>query len=123
MRAWLTSHRSLFEVRGLHDGRVEVLDLLGGARFAVAEPRAMPGVAVGDVAELRLIGFAGEVLFGRTFLFHPPGTRLAIGALARRVIGRGGDRRDVMDDCATLRVRCERYKHVDAVRLYETLQV
>jgi hypothetical protein len=119
MRAWLTSHRSLFEVRALHDGRVELIDLLGGARFAVAEPRALHGVTVGDVAELRVIGFCGSVLFGRTFLFHPTGTRPAITALARRVIARGGDRREIMDTCASLRVRCERYKHVDAVRLYE----
>jgi hypothetical protein len=119
IRAWLTSHRSLFEVKALHAGRVELLDLLGGAAFSVAEPRAMHGVAVGDVAELRLIGFAGDVLFGRTFLFHPEGTRDAIVAYARRVMERGGNRREVMDGCAALRVRCERYRHVAAVRLYE----
>jgi hypothetical protein len=113
----------LFEVRGLKDGRVQLIDILGGGHFAVAEPRALPGVTPGDVAELRVIGFAGEVLFGRTFLFHPSGTRSAIAELARRVMDAGGSRREVMDRCAVLRVRCERYKHVDAVRLYEAMRL
>ena len=56
VRALVTSQRSLFEVRAMARGRIELLDLLGGAEFHVDEQRALHGVEVGDVAELRLVG-------------------------------------------------------------------
>ena len=119
IRAWLTSHRSLFEIRGLSAGRVELLDLLGGALISVAEPRAMLGVSEGDVAELRVIGFDGDVVFGRTFVFHPRGAKDAILAHARRIVGAGGDRRAAIDHVAALRVKVERYRHMAPARVYE----
>lgn len=119
IRALLTSHRSLFEVAGLDDGRVELVDLLGGAEISVAEPRAMHGVAVGDIAELRVIGVDGDVVFGRTFVFHPRGTREAILAQARRIVGGGADRRAAIDHCAALRVKVERYRHMAPGKVYE----
>jgi len=119
LRMLCTSHRSLFEVVELRPGAVELRDLLGGGMFAVDEPRALHGVSVGDVAELRLIGFAGQVRFGRTFCYHPSGTRDAIAMHARRMRGAGADRREVIDFCASLRVRCERYRHVAAVKVYQ----
>ncbi len=119
MRALLTSHRSLYEVRALKPAGVHLVDVLGGAEFSVSEERALHGVSPGDVAELRLIGFDGAVLFGRTFLFHPSGTREAIISHARRIANDGGERRDVIDYCASLRIRCERYRHVSAARIYE----
>lgn len=117
-RAWLTSHRSLFAVRALRAGRVELVDLVGGGQFSVREPRAMLGVSAGDVAEMRLIGFEDEVLFGRTFCFHPGGTRDAIAAHARRMRADGHTRQDIVDFCASLRLRCERYRHVPPARIY-----
>jgi hypothetical protein len=117
-RAWLVSHRSLFEVRALAAGRVELHDLIGGAQFSVYEPRAIVGVSVGDVAEMRLIGFAGEVIFGRTFCYHPSGTRDAIAAQVRGLRAQGGSRQDIVDFCASLRIRCQRYRHVPPARIY-----
>lgn len=119
IRAWLTSHRSLFEVRALTTGRAELLDLLGGALIAVPEPRGMEGVSAGDVVELRAIGFDGDVVFGRTFVFHPRGARDAILAHARRIVATGGDRRAVLDHIAALRVKVERYRHMPPARVYE----
>ncbi|HWN66951.1 MAG TPA: hypothetical protein VNM90_04885 [Haliangium sp.] len=117
-RAWLVSHRSLFEVRALAAGRVELHDLIGGAQFSVCEPRAFAGVSVGDVAEMRLIGFEDEVLFGRTFCYHPSGTRDAIAAQVRDMRAQGGSRQDIVDFCASLRIRCQRYRHVPPARIY-----
>jgi hypothetical protein len=119
IRALLTSHRSLFEVRALRAGRVELLDLLGGAQISVAEPRAMHGVSAGDVAELRVIGFDADVVFGRTFVFHPRAARDAILAHARRLVANGGDRRAAIDHVAALRVKVERYRHMPAAKVYE----
>src|SRR5262249_21008907 len=59
VRALVTSQRSLFEVRAMTRGRIDLLDLLGGAEVVVDEQRALHGVEVGDVAELRLVGLPG----------------------------------------------------------------
>jgi len=117
--ALVTSQRSLFEVGAVARGRVELLDLLGGATFSVHEQRALHGVEVGDVAELRLIGVAGEVRFGRTFVYHPKAARVAIVERARSMLAKGGTRRDVIDHIAQLRVQVTRYRHMPAARVYE----
>lgn len=117
--AWLTSHRSLWSVERLGAGRVELFDLLGGAHVRVTEPRALHGVAVGEVAEVRVAGFADEVWFGRAFLYHPRGTRDALVEQARQVTAAGGDRRAVLDHAAQLRARVLRYRHVAPARLYQ----
>jgi hypothetical protein len=118
-RALVTSQRSLFEIRAMGRGRIELLDLLGGAVFHVDEQRALHGVEVGDVAELRLIGVAGEVHFGRTFIYHPKAARAAIVERARAMLASGSTRRDVIDHIAQLRVQVTRYRHMPVARVYE----
>ena len=89
-RALITSQRSLFEVaRDRAPDGSRSLDLLGGAVFHVDEQRALHGVEVGDVAELRLIGVGGEVRFGRTFIYHPKTARAAIVERARAMLAQG----------------------------------
>ena len=119
VRALLASHRSLFEVRGIAAGAIELLDLLGGAELVVSEQRALHGVEVGDVAELRLVGVRGEVKFGRTFVYHPKSARAAIVERARSLLHQGASRRDVIDQIAQLRVQVTRYRHMPAARVYE----
>lgn len=117
--ALITSQRSLFEVRSMQKGKVELLDLLGGAVFVVEERRALHGVELGDVAELRLVGVGGEVRFGRTFVYHPKAARGAIVERARAMLAKGASRRDVIDQIAQLRVQVTRYRHMPAARVYE----
>ncbi|HTR53901.1 MAG TPA: hypothetical protein VMJ10_24570 [Kofleriaceae bacterium] len=117
--ALLTSQRSLFEVRAMGRGRIELLDLLGGAAFHVSEQRQLHGVEVGDVAELRLVGIEHEVRFARTFIYHPKAARGAIVERARAMLAKGGSRRDVIDQIAQLRVQVARYRHMPPSRVYE----
>ena len=119
IRALVTSHRSLFEIRAIARGRVELLDLLGGAEIVVDEQRTLHGVEVGDVAELRLVGVGDQVRFGRTFIYHPKGARGAIVERARALLAKGATRRDVIDAIAQLRVQVTRYRHMPAARVYE----
>lgn len=119
VKALVTSQRSLYEVLAIAKGRIEVLDLLGGAKFHVDEQRAMLGVEVGDVAELRLVGINGEVRFGRTFIYHPKAARPAIVERARAMLAKGASRRDVIDQIAQLRVQVTRYRHMAPARVYE----
>jgi hypothetical protein len=118
-RALVTSQRSLFEIRSMARGRVELLDLLGGAVFNVDEKRALHGVEVGDIAELRLIGIAGQIQFGRTFIYHPKAARTAIVERAHAMVASGSSRRDVIDHIAQLRVQVTRYRHMPVARVYE----
>ena len=117
--ALVTSHRSLFEVTAMKPGRIELVDLLGGAELHVVEQRALHGVEVGDVAELRLVGARGEVRFGRTFIYHPKTARNAIVERSRAMLAKGSSRRDVIDAIAQLRVQVTRYRHMAPSRVYE----
>jgi hypothetical protein len=119
VKALVTSQRSLYEVRAIAKGRIDLLDLLGGGEFHVTEQRAMLGVEVGDVAELRLVGATGEVRFGRTFIYHPKAARAAIVERARGMLAKGASRRDVIDQVAQLRVQVTRYRHMAPARVYE----
>lgn len=122
VRALITSQRSLYEVRAMKKGgagSIELLDLLGGAVFHVDEQRALHGVEIGDVAELRLVGVGGEVRFGRTFIYHPKTARGAIVERARAMLAKGSTRRDVIDHIAQLRVQVTRYRHMAPARVYE----
>lgn len=120
-RAWATTHRSLFSVAELDagEGAVRLDDLVGGGHFVVTERRKLHGVAPGDVLEARLVAWRGRVVFGRTFCYHPTGTRAALIAHARRIRATGGTRADAVDHAATLRVRALRYRHVAPGRVYE----
>jgi hypothetical protein len=119
VRALLRSHRSVFEVRSTQPGRVELRDMIGGALFAVDEKRAMHGVEPGDVVEARLVGLGEQVSFTRTFWFHPAGTRDAVEKHIARLRHGGASRLDILDHLASLRVKCERYKHMAPDKLYE----
>ena len=123
VHALVTSQRSLYEVRAMSRGRIELLDLLGGAEFHVSEQRQLHGVEVGDVAELRLVGWmgatGGEVRFGRTFIYHSKAARGAIVERARAMLAKGASRRDVIDQIAQLRVQVTRYRHMPPSRVYE----
>jgi len=117
--ALVTSQRSLYEVRAMARGTIELLDLLGGAELHVSEQRQLHGVEVGDIAELRLVGVQAQVRFGRTFIYHPKAARGAIVERARAMLAQGATRRDVIDQIAQLRVQVTRYRHMPASRVYE----
>jgi hypothetical protein len=116
--AWLRSMRTLVEVLAIKDGQVEVCDLLGGAQLSVTEKRTLAGVNRGDVAEVRVVGLDDVVRFGRTFVFHPTGTRDAIAARVAELRGAGRPRDAILDHVARLRLRCDRYPHVPPRRIY-----
>jgi hypothetical protein len=113
------SHRSLFEVTAMPSGRVELLDLLGGAAFSVCEPRSLAGVEVGDVAELRLLGLGDDIFFSKTFIYHPKAARHEIVARTRIVLDSNGSRSDAIDAMATLRAYVPRYRHLPPSRVYQ----
>jgi hypothetical protein len=118
LRAWLRSLRTLVEVHAVGNGRVDVIDLLGGARISVVEQRALAGVGRGDVAEVRMVAADGVIRFGRTFWFHPAGTRAVIAARVEELEVAQQTRDEILDHLARLRIRCERYAHVAPGKIF-----
>jgi hypothetical protein len=118
LRAWLRSQRALVEMVSMRPGAVRVRDLLRGGLFDVTEQRSLHGVDAGDIAEVRLLGWGDRVRFGRTFLFHPSGTRAVLADQVEQRRAQGASPEAILDHCAQLRLRTERYRHVDPVRLY-----
>lgn len=119
--ALATSHRSLFRVREAHPDGVTLDDLWGGGAFRVHERRRLAGLAAGELFDARLVAdveSAPQLLFARTFCFHPreaePGLRSRV-ADARRA---GEPRETLLFRLLRLRVRCERYRHVSPARVY-----
>src|SRR5215471_4201400 len=75
LAALATSHHSVFELFETAGEKLDIEDLIGGARFAVRERRKPLGMAAGDLFEARLLWDGDTIIFGRTFLFHPPDAR------------------------------------------------
>ncbi len=119
LKAWFASHRSLFEILSLKEGRAELLDILGGAHFSVSEKRVLHGVRPKDILEARLVGFADEIHFGRTFCFHPRDCQHEILHIANTQKQKGVAHSAILDQLASLRVRCVRYKHLKPQRIYK----
>jgi hypothetical protein len=117
-RAWAASHRSLFAIDGIADGKVGLTDLVAGGVFEVDERRKLPGVKPGDLVEARVVGFQDRVIFGRTFLYHPAEARDAIVALIEKMRANGSSRVEIVDALAALRLKADRYKHVAPERVY-----
>ena len=119
LQALANSQRCLVAIESIGNKGIKVEDLVGGAMFFVSENRALVGMDVGDVLELRLFGFAEEVSLGRTFVFHPPGTLAAIRSLITGMREAGRSRADIIDHIAMLRSRSRSYRHVSPLRIYE----
>jgi hypothetical protein len=113
-----SSHRSLFQLAAAADRVLEVEDVIGGARFSVLERRNTVGIAPGDVFEARLLWDGDTVIFGRTFLFHPPDARDVILDWVERAVGRGVARDEILFHLSRQYVRWHRLGHVGAAKVY-----
>jgi hypothetical protein len=121
--ALAAAHRGLFTVRELVNEGVLLEDLWGGASFRVYERRRLIGLGPGEVFEARLIADVDappRILFTRSFCFHP---REALGIIRHQVVRarRAGEQReDFLFRLLRSRLRCERYRHLSPLRIYET---
>jgi hypothetical protein len=112
------SHRSLFELDGPADRQLELEDVIGGARFSVQERRSTVGISPGDLFEARLIWDGDVVVFGRTFLFHPPDAREVALDWVERAVASGTSRDEILFHLSRQYVRWHRLGHVGAAKVY-----
>lgn len=124
--AWVhalsTSHRSLFEVRQVHEGVILLDDLLGGGAFSVTERRRLPGVEDNEIFEARLVANVvtpPEILFTRAFQFHPREARAELKKQAERARKAGEPRSETLFRLLRLRLKALRYKHVTPDKIYK----
>jgi hypothetical protein len=113
-----TSHRSLFQLHGIADRVLDVEDVIGGARFAVVERRNVIGFEPGDLFEARLISDGAVVIFGKTFLFHPPDARTVALDWVDGAVDRGVSREEILFHLSRQHIRWHRYGHVGAAKIY-----
>jgi hypothetical protein len=116
-----SSHHSVFAVRELTTDGVALDDLWGGGQFHVHERRRLAGLSPGELFEARLcadVEAPPRLLFTRTFCFHPREARAAIVERIGRARAAGETREAMLFRLLRLRVRCERYRHVAAARVY-----
>lgn len=112
------SHRSLFDLAAVEGHAVTIEDVLGGARFVVTERRSTVGFNVGDIVEARLVWDGREVVFAKTFLFHPREARDDILDVVDAALGKGTPRDEIMFHLSRLHVRWHHQGHVNASRIY-----
>ena len=112
------SHRSLFDLVGLSGGVVELVDVIGGARFHVIERRGTRAFEVGDLFESRLVWDGQHVVFAKTFLFHPQDAREATLRGVEAALDKGVPRDEILFQMSRHHVRWHRLGHVGAARIY-----
>jgi hypothetical protein len=118
LAALATSHRSLFELFQTGDQLLDVEDLIGGGRFAVQERRKPLGMTAGDLFEARLVWDGETVIFGRTFLFHPPDAREVVLEWVDKAVAGGTGRDEILFHLARQHIRWHRHGHVGAAKVY-----
>jgi len=111
---------SLFEVGKNKDERVVVKDLFANKSFEVFERRKLVGVEAGDLIEARLISTASDkLMFAAGFCYHPRGAKKKIIKLVKAHKKASLPPEELLFRLAYLRLKFERYKHVDADAIYE----
>jgi hypothetical protein len=118
------SLRSLFEVRRIRPGLVELAEVFGGARHEVVERRAVVALATGDIFEARLLPNEGKLNFSASFVYHPREVRRAILKEAKRRMraapaGKGPDVDEFLAQLSRMALRLERYRNVRVESIYD----
>jgi hypothetical protein len=114
-----TSHRSLFDIADVKGNRIELEDVIAGARFSVVERRDTIGFEVGAILEARVVWDGADPLFGKTFLFHPRDARTEILNLVDDSLMSGAKRDEIIAKLAHLYLRWHRHGHLNAARIYK----
>jgi hypothetical protein len=118
LAALATSHRSVFELFETSGEVLDIEDLVGGGRFAVRERRKPLGMTAGDLFEARLLWDGETVVFGRTFLFHPPDAREVVLEWVEKAVTGGVARDEILFHLSRQHIRWHRQGHVNAAKVY-----
>jgi hypothetical protein len=118
LAALASTHHSVFELFGTEGELLDIEDLIGGARFAVRERRKPLGMSAGDLFEARLVWDGETIIFGRTFLFHPPDARDVVLEWIERAVAEGKPHDEILFHLSRQHIRWHRQGHVGAAKVY-----
>lgn len=115
-------NHSLFVVKGVAPGKLELLDLWTGKSGDV-EAEVTAGYDVGAVIEARLVDVGGKTYATQTHVYHTPGSAKIIrkSAAFLRARRRVDAWRPFVARVNYLQLKAERYKHVDGNAIYREL--
>ena len=115
------SRRSLFAIKAVTAGSVELRDLLGGDDVVASERRGTVGFSPDDLCEARVCPSEGGFIFTKTLLFHPRDAAKEIRSGVKAALQAGEERDSIMAKLARAHLRWSRQGHVSADRIYREL--
>ena len=118
LAALASSHHSVFELFEIAGEMLDIEDLIGGSRFSVRERRKPLGMAPGDLFEARVVWDGETVVFGKTFLFHPPDAREVVLEWIARAVATGVAHQEILFHLSRQHIRWHRHGHVGAAKVY-----
>jgi hypothetical protein len=113
------SHHSLFDIAHVDGNVIELEDVLGGARMRVVERRGTVGFEAGALLEARVVWDGNQLIFAKTFLFHPHDARTQILDFVDEALAEDTERDEIMFHLARLHLRWHRHGHNNAARIYK----
>lgn len=114
----------LFEVRKIDEGRVILRDVFADVDHEVAERRQLAGLSKGDLIEVRLLPYEGQLFFSGAHIYHPTEVRKRILAEVKRLrkeAGRTGspDVKSFLALLSRMAFKFERYRNVRLESIYD----
>lgn len=110
---------SIFEFIKQKRGDLYVRDLFDKEIYLVEDSDTNEGFREGDLFETRLIKFRDQLVFGTSFVFHPPVCKKFIVKAIRAIQGMGPEARmKLIHKYAVLRLKSEQYPHVEVKDIY-----
>ena len=82
------------------------------------ERRKPLGLTAGDLFEARLVWDGETVVFGKTFLFHPPDARDVVLDWVERAARPASARDEILFHLSRQHIRWHRHGHVGAAKVY-----
>lgn len=113
------SIHSLFELLKVKDRDIYVKDLFSSEKYIVEDSEINAGFNKGDIFEGRLIKFRDRMVFGPSFVFHPPEVRSFIAKEIKKVKNMDPNHHlKLIHKFAMMRMKCEQYSHIDVKNIY-----
>lgn len=116
-----STHRSLFRIDSLSSEKVGMTDMIGGGLWSVVQKEPIAGIQKGDLVDVRIIPFLGELYLSRGMIFHPRVANENILKMLEDAHTRGILCFQLVDLLASLRLRFDRYRNVKVKHVYRLL--
>jgi len=113
------SNHSIFELLKVKGDDVYVKDLINSEKYIVEDSDVKLGFSKGDIFEGRLIRFKDRLVFGSSFVFHPPEAKTFIVKEIKKVKSLDPKAHlKLMHRLAMMRIKTEQYSHIDVLHIY-----